>query len=97
MALLVIGYLAIESFAQRRVETLLLRVTVLLAMVSAVLLAMFYARELVLLGLGGARPVHPDRQRPGADPPLTRGCGTRPWGRPSGGRGGHARDDGDVA
>ena len=35
---LVIGYLAIESFAQRRVETLLLRVTVLLAMVSAVLL-----------------------------------------------------------
>jgi hypothetical protein len=52
VALLVIGYLAIESFAQRRVETLLLRVTVLLAMVSAVLLAMFYARELVLLGLG---------------------------------------------
>ena len=50
VALLVIGYLAIESFAQRRVETLLLRVTVLLAMVSAVLLAMFYTRELVLLG-----------------------------------------------
>jgi hypothetical protein len=52
VALLVIGYLSIESFAQRRVETLLLRVTVGLAMVSAVLLAMFYARELVLLGLG---------------------------------------------
>jgi hypothetical protein len=52
VALLVIGYLSIESFAQRRVETLLLRVTVGLAMVSAVLLAMFYARELLLLGLG---------------------------------------------
>ena len=48
---LVLGYLAIESFAQRRVEVLLLRVTVALAAVSAVLLASFYARELVLVGL----------------------------------------------
>jgi hypothetical protein len=52
VALLVTGYLAIESFAQRRVETLLLRVTVLLAMISTVLLATHYARELMLLGLG---------------------------------------------
>lgn len=52
VALLVVGYLAIESFAQRRVERLLLAVTVGLAFVSAVLLASFYARELVLLGLG---------------------------------------------
>ena len=52
VALLVIGYLAIESFAQRRVETLLLRLTVILAMISAVLLGTYYARELVLLGLG---------------------------------------------
>ncbi len=52
VALLVIGYLAIESFAQRNVETLLLRVTVGLAAVSAILLGSYYARELVLLGLG---------------------------------------------
>jgi hypothetical protein len=52
VALLVIGYLAIESFAQRRVETLLLRITVILAAVSAVLLGWTYIRELVLLGLG---------------------------------------------
>jgi hypothetical protein len=52
IALLVIGYLAIESFAQRGMETLLLRITVLLAAVSAVLLGWTYLRELVLLGLG---------------------------------------------
>jgi hypothetical protein len=52
VVLLVIGYLAIESFAQRQVETLLLRVTVALAFVSALLLAWAYLRELVLLGLG---------------------------------------------
>ncbi len=49
---LILGYLAIESFSQRRVEALLLRVTVALAVVSAVLLASYYVRELVLLGLG---------------------------------------------
>ena len=49
---LILGYLAIESFSQRRVEALLLRVTVALAVVSAVLLASYYLRELVLLGLG---------------------------------------------
>ena len=47
-----VGYLAIESFAQRRVEALLLRITVGLAAVSAVLLGWAYLRELVLLGLG---------------------------------------------
>jgi hypothetical protein len=52
LALLVIGYLSIESFAQRRVETLLLRITVILAGVSAVLLGWTYLRELALLGLG---------------------------------------------
>ncbi|MFN8629950.1 MAG: hypothetical protein U0838_06385 [Chloroflexota bacterium] len=51
LALLVVGYLAIESFAQRRFELLLLRVTVLLAAVSTVLLAWAWGRELVLGGL----------------------------------------------
>jgi hypothetical protein len=51
LALLVIGYLSIESFAQRRVEALLLRITVLLAVVSALLLGWTYLRELALLGL----------------------------------------------
>lgn len=52
LALLVIGYLSIESFAQRRVETLLLRITVILAGISLVLLGWTYLRELALLGLG---------------------------------------------
>lgn len=51
LAVLVIGYLAIESVAQRRVETLLLRVTVVLAAVAAGLLAWTYLRELILAGL----------------------------------------------
>ena len=52
LALLVIGYLSIESFAQRQVETLLLRITVILAGISAILLSWTYLRELALLGLG---------------------------------------------
>jgi hypothetical protein len=52
IVLLVIGYLSIESFAQRRVEVLLLRITVVLAAVSAVLLGWTYLRELLLLVLG---------------------------------------------
>lgn len=52
LALLVIGYLSIESFAQRRVEALLLRITVILAIISAALLGWTYLRELALLGLG---------------------------------------------
>jgi hypothetical protein len=51
LVVLVIGYLAIESFAQRRVEILLLRVTIALAAVAAGLLAWTYLRELVLAGL----------------------------------------------
>jgi hypothetical protein len=51
LALLILGYLAIESFAQRRFELLLLRVTVLLAAVSTLLLAWAWGRELVLGGL----------------------------------------------
>ena len=51
LVLLILGYLAIESFAQRQFELLLLRVTVALALVSAVLLASAWARELVLVGL----------------------------------------------
>jgi hypothetical protein len=51
IALLVVGYLAIESFAQRRVETLLLRITVGLASVAAILLAFTFLRELLLVGL----------------------------------------------
>ena len=52
LLVLVIGYLAIESFAQRRVETLLLRITVILAVISAILLGFHYLRELLLVGLG---------------------------------------------
>ena len=52
LLLLVIGYLAIESFAQRRVETLLLRITVVLAAIASILLAFHYLRELLLVGLG---------------------------------------------
>jgi hypothetical protein len=52
LLVLVIGYLAIESFAQRRVETLLLRITVILAAIASILLAFHYLRELLLVGLG---------------------------------------------
>ena len=71
--LLVIGYLAIESFAQRRVETLLLRITVILAAIASILLAFHYLRELLLVGLGRARAVHPRRQRR-----RDRPCAARP-------------------
>jgi hypothetical protein len=51
LVLLIVGYLAIESFAQRQFELLLLRVAVALSVVSTVLLASAWARELVLGGL----------------------------------------------
>jgi hypothetical protein len=51
LLLLVIGYLAIESFAQRRVESLLLRITVALAVISTILLGYHFLREFVLIGL----------------------------------------------
>ena len=47
------GYLAIEAFFDRSVGTLLLRIAMFLAIVSAVILAVTFIRELVLLGLLG--------------------------------------------
>lgn len=52
LLVLFMGYFAIESFAQRRFELLLLRITVVLAALSAVALAWTFARELALIGLG---------------------------------------------
>jgi hypothetical protein len=53
LVVLVLGYLAIESFAQRRVELLLLRIVVALAVISALLLGWHFLREIVLLALAG--------------------------------------------
>ena len=47
------GYLAIEAFFDRSVGTLLLRIAMFLAIVSALILAVTFIRELVLLGLLG--------------------------------------------
>jgi hypothetical protein len=47
------GYLAVEAFFDRSVGILLLRIAMLLAIVSAVILAVAFIRELVLLGLVG--------------------------------------------
>jgi hypothetical protein len=47
------GYLAIEAFFDRSVGTLLLRIAMFLAIVSAIILAFTFMRELVLLGLLG--------------------------------------------
>jgi hypothetical protein len=47
------GYLAIEAFFDRSVGTLLLRIAVVLAIVSAIILAVTFVRELVLLALLG--------------------------------------------
>ncbi len=46
-----LGYLAIESFARRGVETLLLRLVVILAIIAAAVLAYLYLREVLLVGL----------------------------------------------
>jgi hypothetical protein len=46
-----IGYLAIESFARRGVETLVLRLVVILAIIAGAILAYAYLRELLLVGL----------------------------------------------
>ncbi|MFL5775963.1 MAG: hypothetical protein ACJ76W_06785 [Chloroflexota bacterium] len=45
------GYLAIEAFFDRSIGVLLLRITMFLAIVAAVILAVTYIREIVLLGL----------------------------------------------
>src|SRR5262245_12291264 len=47
------GYLAIEAFFDRSVGTLLLRVAVFLAVISAIILAVTFIREIVLVGLLG--------------------------------------------
>ncbi len=50
------SYLAIESFFDRNVVELVLRITVILAFFSMVILAVTYLRELLLAGLLGPRP-----------------------------------------
>jgi hypothetical protein len=47
-----IGYLAIESFARRGVETLVLRLVVILAIIAGLVLLYAYLREALLVGLG---------------------------------------------
>ena len=50
---LVGGYLAIEAFFDRSVGILLLRIAMFLAIISAIILAVTFIRELVLVGLLG--------------------------------------------
>jgi hypothetical protein len=50
---LVGGYLAIEAFFDRSIGILLLRIAMLLAIVAAIILAVTFIRELILLGLLG--------------------------------------------
>jgi hypothetical protein len=47
------GYLAVEAFFDRSVGILLLRIAMFLAIVSAIILAVAFIRELVLIGLLG--------------------------------------------
>ena len=47
------SYLAIESFFDRNIMELVLKITVVLAMLSALVLAVEYLRELLLVGLLG--------------------------------------------
>ena len=47
------GYLAIEAFFDRSIGTLLLRIAMFLAIISAIILAVTFIRELVLLVLLG--------------------------------------------
>ena len=65
------GYLAIEAFFDRSVGTLLLRIAMFLAIVSAIILAVTFIRELVLLGLARPRAAA-DRRQPGGAPPPVR-------------------------
>ena len=46
-------YLAIEAFFRRDVRVLVLRISMALALISAVILAVTFLRELVLVGLLG--------------------------------------------
>jgi hypothetical protein len=47
------GYLAVEAFFDRSVGILLLRIAMFLAIVSAIILAVAFIREIVLLALLG--------------------------------------------
>jgi hypothetical protein len=47
------SYLAIESFFDRNILELVLKITVVLAMISALILAIAYLRELFFAGLLG--------------------------------------------
>jgi hypothetical protein len=47
------GYLAVEAFFDRSVSVLLLRIAMALAVIAAIILAVTFIRELVLLGLLG--------------------------------------------
>ena len=47
------GYLAIEAFFDRSIGILLLRIAMFLAIVAAIILAVTFIRELILLGLVG--------------------------------------------
>ena len=47
------GYLAIEAFFDRSIGILLLRIAMFLAIISAIILAVTFIRELVLVGLAG--------------------------------------------
>ena len=51
IVVLIGSYLAVESFFDRNVLELVLRITVVLAMISALILAITYLRELFLAGL----------------------------------------------
>jgi hypothetical protein len=51
IVVLIGSYLAIESFFDRNVLELVLKITVVLAMVSVLILAITYLRELFLAGL----------------------------------------------
>ena len=45
------AYLAVEAFFSRRVQGLVLRISVFLALISALILAFEFVREIVLAGL----------------------------------------------
>jgi hypothetical protein len=53
LPVLLAGYLAVEAFFDRSIGILLLRIAMVLAIVAAIILAVTFLRELVLLGLLG--------------------------------------------
>ena len=80
IVVLVGSYLAIESFFDRNVMELVLKITVVLAMISVLILAVTYLRELFLAGLLalGAHPRPRQPRRSPAPPPALTGrdrCG----------------------